>query len=118
MDWGFDLTSFDSAEQFQSLLNRHGLKSYKLVVERGKTVGNAWVSGRHVWSTTGLQLVTKNNPLTGVYGNGHENRKPEKGYASYIGITGDDVKVLALVKDIKSITRHIKGESKNRREFI
>lgn len=118
MDWGFDLTGFRDAKTFQDLLSRHGLKNHKLVVERGKSGSYDWVSGRHVWSTAGLQLITKNNPLTGVYGEGHENRSPEKGYASYIGITGDESKVLALVKDIKRTTHEIKDESKNTREFI
>jgi hypothetical protein len=117
IDWGFDLTSFGSAQKFQDLLKRHGLSAHRLVVEHYD--GGAY-SGRHVWYAPreGLEMVTKNNPLTGMYGDGTENRKPEKGYASYIGITGEKSKVLALVKDIKKTTKDIKDESPNERQFI
>lgn len=60
--------------------------------------------------------VNKTNPLTGEY-TYPKMRKPEIGYASYIGITGDNETVMNIVKDIKA-NAYIKGESPYEREFI
>ena len=113
IDWGFDLTSFGSAEKFGALLKHHHLSKYERV--KHLTVGD--MSYYHfVWSNPDLILSTSNNPLTGEYTNVNQ-RKPEKGYASYIAIRGKKDKVLALVKDIKKTTKDIKDESKYVSEF-
>ena len=116
ISWGFDLTSFGSADDFQALLSRHGLSRYKKVAHKdyaGKHIYNTFE-----WSGDGLTIITANNPLTGEYSGGNKQREPEKGYASYIGIDGRPDKVKALVEDIKGTTRDIKDESPNERQFV
>jgi len=110
IEWGFDLTEFQSVKQFENLLKIHRLKSgYKRVVGPDYTT--------FTWSNTNLKLITGNNPITG------ENmtpqyRKPEKRYAGYIGIVGKKKYVLALANDIKQTAQYIKGESPFRRDYI
>lgn len=116
--WGFDLTGFDSAKQFENLLLRNGLdpvKSYKKVraYPDDESLKDYY---RFIWSGRYLKIVTGNNPITGEYTN-KNMRKNEKGYASYIGIEGYPFYVHKLVKDIKK-TGSIGGESPYEREFI
>jgi len=114
--WGFDLTDFKSASDFNTMLKKHKLYGGKR--EYGKDIiGDKRVSKGFVWKNKNLKLVTGNNPITGKYDN-PKQRKPEKGYASYIGIEGNKRQVLNLVKDIKKRATGIKDESPHRRDFI
>ena len=61
-------------------------------------------------------IETKNNPITGEYGN-PKQREPEKDYAGYIGITGQPEQVKIAVKLIKMFGTS-QDESPKRREFI
>ena len=52
------------------------------------------------WKGRNILIVTGNDPITGKFRN-PENRDPERNYASYIGIEGDEKKVEQAVKLIK-----------------
>ena len=69
------------------------------------------------WKGRDILIVTGNNPITGKFNN-PQNRKPERNYASYIGIEGSEEKVKRAVELIKKYTSYRKGESKGRRDFI
>ena len=116
IEWGFDLTGFDSAEQFEMLLERNGLhpeKSFKLLTPYKESPE----THHYQWSNPYIKIITGNNPITGEYSN-PKWRQNEKGYASYIGIKGYRGSVLKMVKDIKNTTDDIKGESRYKRDFI
>ena len=69
------------------------------------------------WKGRNILIVTGNDPITGKFRN-PENRDPERNYASYIGIEGDEKKVEQAVKLIKQNLQYYKEESKGRRDFI
>ena len=69
------------------------------------------------WKGRDILIVTGNNPITGKFNN-PQNRKPERNYASYIGIEGSEEKVKRAVELIKKYTSYRKGESKGRRDYI
>ena len=69
------------------------------------------------WKGRDILIVTGNNPITGKFNN-PQNRKPERNYASYIGIEGSEEKVKRAVELIKKFTSYRKGESKGKRDFI
>lgn len=104
MEYGFDLTDFDSAEDFQKALEKAGMAK-----ETKKTKDG------FLWSGEGIEMVTGNNPITGEY---RDNRRGnEVGFASYIGITGTPAKVKTLVAAIKDVANY-KDESPGARDFI
>lgn len=109
---GFDLTDFGSADTFQELLEALCLSEYQ-VRERGDGYDYKIFS----WSNNLLCLETGNNPLTGEYC--RENMQPnEKGYASYIGLTGEKRAVDEAIMQIRERATHIKGSCYDCREFI
>ena len=69
------------------------------------------------WKGRNILIVTGNDPITGKFRN-PENRDPERNYASYIGIEGDEKKVEQAVKLIKQNLQYYKEESKGKRDFI
>jgi len=69
------------------------------------------------WKGRDILIVTGNDPITGKFRN-PENRDPERNYASYIGIEGDEKKVEQAVKLIKQNLQYYKEESKGKRDFI
>lgn len=109
--WGFDTTDFGSAAKFQKIIDEFGLKPSK---ETKKAPGGDYYS--YWWKGPGISIVTGNNPITGEYMS-PKNRDPEKGFASYIGLEGEEEKVKAAVAMIKKLGAY-KGESKGKREFI
>lgn len=114
--WGFDLTSFGTAEKFQALLKRHRLTRFHKEPHR---VDRGDYHSKYVyfiWSGIGLKMITGNNPITGEF-NEPGRRENEPGYASYIGIEGTASKVKALAEDIRKIA-YIKDESPGKRDFI
>ena len=113
INWGFDLTSFGTADKFKDILNKFGLKKYSKVK---KDLGDGIFYYMFTWYKPGLKIQTGNNPLTGEY-NQPNRRDPEKGYASYIGITGEESEVLKLKDEIKRVG-DIKDESPRRRDYI
>mgnify|MGYP001215146494 FL=1 len=69
------------------------------------------------WKGRDILIVTGNDPITGKFRN-PENRDPERNYASYIGIEGEEQKVKQAVKLIKQNLQYYKEESKGKRDFI
>ena len=59
------------------------------------------------WKGRNILIVTGNDPITGKFRN-PENRDPERNYASYIGIEGDEKKVEQAVKLIKQNLQYYK----------
>lgn len=111
-NYGFDLTDI-KAEKWAELVKLLGLKS-TLEDTRWSQKDNP--SKWWVWKGDGIVINTSNNPVTGKEAN--NGREDEKGYAGYIGITGDNEKVQKAVAFIKDNASDIKGESKNKRDFI
>jgi len=103
---GFDLTSFETVQNWQYVADQLGLKP---------SVGGE--NGAFVWENQrGLIVVTGNNPATGQYRSA--GRDPEPGYASYIGIEGPDDEVQEAAFLIRNTAIFIKGESPGTRSFI
>jgi len=114
LKWGFDLTGFKSAEDWKKVLKSVGISDEgKLTTEKVSGIENVY----WVWKGKGITIYTGNNPVTGEYLY-PKRREPEVGYASYIGIEGNEDKVKKVVKTIKSLTNDIKAESPNKRDFI
>jgi hypothetical protein len=123
-EYGFDLTGFKSAEDFEALLKANGLTKHKKVFHStyNKDIsltkkGDGYYS--YSWSNPDgtLELRTGNNPITGVY-SVPKQRENEKGYASYMGIKGENDKVEKLAKDIKKRATEIKDEDPKHNGFI
>lgn len=122
--YGFDLTDFKSAEDFKALLKKHGLTKHKRIFHALWHKGEKFYKkgdGYTVFSWSNpegtLELRTGNNPITGEY-NMPKQRAREKGYASYMGIKGENDKVVLLADDIKTRATAIKGENDKELEFI
>jgi hypothetical protein len=117
--WGFDLTSFNSAAAFKVVLIEMGLpvKAKRTRARSALDRSTPLDQRPFVWKRPGLRLVTGNNPITGAYRNAKQ-RPNEKGYASYIGIEGNDADVRKLAKLIKQHANYIKDESKGASHFI
>jgi len=116
IDWGFDLTDFEP-EGFQKILKQLGIPQEYVRTWHEPDDFNKERQGRgFVWEGEGIIIETKNNPITGQYGN-PKQREPEKNYAGYIGITGQPDQVKNAVKLIKKFGS-AKDESPNSRDFI
>ncbi len=117
IDWGFDLTDFEP-EGFQKVLkNLEMPQEFVRTWHEADPELNLERQGRgFVWEGEGIMIETKNNPITGEYGN-PKQREPEKDYAGYIGITGQPEQVKIAVKLIKMFGTS-QDESPKRREFI
>lgn len=116
--WGFDLTNFSDAKTFEAILIEMGLP---LIAKRRaayKGMDSDPLNMRpFVWKRAGLRLVTGNNPLTGKYYRA-DQRNSETGYASYIGISGDEASVAKLAALIKKHAEYIKDETVGQSRFI
>src|SRR5580698_1420576 len=103
-DWGFDVTHFGNDwPKVVSALNLHYLGALNDCF--------VWVNAR------GLELCTQNNPETGTF-HDPDKRKPERGFASYIGLSGPQIEISFAVRTIKHFAVSIKSESPNKRSFI
>ena len=110
---GFDLTDFKN-KGFQKVLKGVGIRQKK--GEEGKSSG--WE-----WKGNGILIVTGNDPITGEYfssstGKSPIKRRPEKNYASYIGVEGKPDLVAKAVELIKQEASYIKKESPGKRDYI
>ena len=110
---GFDLTDFKPGG-FQKVLKALRIKP-KANLDRNES---GWE-----WKGLGILIVTGNNPITGQYassvsGKSPIKRKPEKNYASYMGIEGKSELVDKAVELIKQYASYIKKEDPNRRSYI
>ena len=111
---GFDLTDFKPGG-FKRFLKALGIP----MVAKGSSTGAPWSDGRSFfWRNKDIIIITANNPITGQY-NTKGRRKPEKNYASYVGIeTKNPEDMDKVVKLFKQNTSYRKGESRGRRDFI
>jgi len=128
---GFDLTDFGNSENFAELLATFDLSpdmyynpdhydpvpdpQYSKVDKRPEDPDRDY--GVFVWANRNVALITGNNPLTGEYSN-PDMRQKEEGYASYIGISGEEGAVREIYDAIKQRANHIKGEDPEDRQFI
>ena len=117
IDWGFDTTDFEP-DGFQKILKNLGIPQEfaRTWHEAEPKLGLERQGRGFVWEGEGIMIETKNNPITGEYGN-PKQREPEKDYAGYIGITGQPEQVKIAVKLIKMFGTS-KDESPKKREFI
>jgi len=111
---GFDLTDFKPGG-FKKFLKALGIP----MIAKGSSTGVSWSDGRSFfWRNKDIIIITGNNPITGRYRD-EGRRKPEKNYASYVGIeTKDPEDMERVVKLFKQNTSYRKGESKGKRSFI
>ena len=111
---GFDLTDFKPGG-FKRFLKALGIP----MVAKGSSTGVKWSDGRSFfWRNKDIIIITGNNPITGQYRD-EGRRKPEKNYASYVGIEARTQELMdKVVKLFKQNTSYRKGESKGRRSFI
>lgn len=102
--YSFDLTTFESAEQFQKLVDLFGLTEYHILErEAGDTTYK-----KFCWYREGLYLATANNPITGEFKR-EGARQDLKGYASYIAIVSvDKLDLKALARSIEAVAEHVK----------
>lgn len=110
---GFDLTGFGTAKNFERVLKANKLKPAKAVIHKG----TGWKYKVYVWKGKGVEIRTGNNPITGAYSE-PRNRPREQGYASYIGIKGEPMKVARLVRTIRQSTKDIKDYSPRKSDYI
>ena len=111
---GFDLTDF-KPRGFEKFLTALGIPK----VAKGSSTGASWSDGKpYYWRNKDIVIITANNPITGQY-HAPDRRKPEKNYASYVGMeTRDQETMNKVVKLFKQNTSYRKGESKGRRDFV
>ena len=103
---GFDLTDFKPGA-FKKFLKALNIPA----VSKGSSTGASWSNGRnYFWRNKDIIIITGNNPITGRYRD-EGRRKPEKNYASYVGIETKDPKDMdKVVKLFKQNTSYRKGE--------
>lgn len=112
-EYGFDLTDFGSVDKFKKVLKNNKLPmSAKKKCEKS-SYGELC---SFEFANKDVKLITANNPLTGEHAN-YPSRPKEKGYASYIGLTGKKESVSKLKTSIVANAEMIKGKS-SRRAFI
>jgi len=108
--WGFDLTNI-KADDWKKILDFIGF-NYHTEKPKFGSHSLAWI-----WQGKTIKIHTDNDPISGKYSTG--KRKPEKDYASYIGIYGKDKKEVAKVaKMIRDLAISIKDETPNESRFI
>lgn len=115
---GFDLTTFGDARTFRVFLKDVGLHPEADFVEVDKAPDEPDRTYRNfVWANEDLALITGNNPLTGEYSD-PSMRRPEEGYASYVGLSGTETAVDAAFSAVKAYAQHIKEADRSGRQFI
>lgn len=103
-EYGFDLTDF--GDNWPAFCEATGMS-----FDRRGRYGFHWIGHGGVAMTTG------NNPTTGDFYRGDE-RHPQIGYASYIGISGPADQVEAVAALVRAHATYIKDVSPGRRAFI
>ena len=113
---GFDLTNFESSENFVEMLESIGVDPYygyaRVNVARWDEDSRYY----YVWGNEDGMIVCGNNPITGEYSSPND-RHNDPGYGSYIGIEGTkEVVDNAYQKVIQY--GHYKGVDRQHRSFI
>ena len=102
---GFDLTDFNSKDDFKKILKLAGVKG-----EKPEKTAEAFV-----YSGDGIKIYTKADPIAEVKLNGDDTG--EEAYASYIGLSGTSEMVKKVFDAIKKIANY-KDANPTEREFI
>lgn len=111
---GFDLTSFNTREQFVALLEELGLDPYYDYARVNASTDSSEDYYYYVWGNKNGMILLGNNPITGEYRDGSFK---DYGYASYIGIEGNKEFVDRALHLIIQCG-NIKDIDKQRRSFI
>lgn len=110
---GFDLTDFDTVDNFLDILEQIGLDYcydyYRVDMSEGEEDYY-----HYVWGNEDGMIVLGNNPITGEWRDGNYKRE---GYASYIGIEGNGEFVVEAFDVIKENSKN-KDISPLNRDFI
>lgn len=117
---GFDLTDFGDAQRFGEMLESLDLDPFDDGVDHGCIDTSREQDGSHglfVFANDRVALFTGNNPLTGEYGDPGA-RPDEKGYASYIGISGTHGAVQEVFEAVQEHAKYVKGRDPRDRSFI
>ncbi len=112
--YGFDLTDFGDEKTFKKVLKENNL-SINSKKECEHLPHGTYCKFRR--KNKKLELITGCEPIKGVC-IGPLKRKADKGYASYIGIEGEEKAVEKLAADINKHAIFIKGQNPKGREFI
>lgn len=107
---GFDLTDFETKENFMKILKLAGVKG-----EKAGTVVKDAKSQAFVWNGAGIKIYTGADPIKGIKFNGDDTG--EEAYASYIGLSGTSEMVKKVFDAIKKIANY-KDANPTEREFI
>lgn len=113
-EMGFDLTSFESREQFVWILDAMGLDPYYDYVRVNVSTDSSEDYYYYVWGNENGMILLGNNPITGEYRDGSFK---DYGYASYIGIEGDKEFIDEASYLIEKYSDY-KDIDKQRRSFI
>jgi hypothetical protein len=85
-EMGFDLTMFESRQEFVWILEAMGLDPYYDYARVNASTGSSEDYYYYVWGNENGMILLGNNPITGEYRDGNFK---EYAYGSYIGIEGD-----------------------------
>lgn len=119
VECGFDLTQIGNGE-YGVKLWLEILTALGLPVKPKRVIRKMFPdsSKPFMWKREGLRIVTGNDPISGRYYAGDNARERDRGYASYIGITGTPKLVAKAARLIKSKAAVIKEFDPKRRQFI
>jgi len=84
---GFDLTNFDSPENFVEMLELIGVDPYYGYVRVDVSRRDKDSHYYYVWGNENGMIVCGNNPITGEHSS-PDDRHNDPGYGSYIGVEG------------------------------
>ena len=109
-EYGLDLTDF--GDNWPAFCADLGLEPVGAFSSKLGTRGWQWRN------TNGLNVYTQNNPETGEYGPGRDQREDERGFASYMGADGPLREVISFVAAVHRHAIFVKDETPNRRAYI
>ena len=107
---GFDLTDFETKENFMKILKLAGVKG-----EKAGTVIKDTEAKAFVWTGDGIKIYAGADPMRGIRFNGDDTG--EEAYASYIGLSGTPEMVKKIFDAIKKVANY-KDANPSEREFI
>lgn len=109
-DASFDLTTFETVDEFIEVLENVDLDWYWDYYRINMPVDNDDYF-YYVWGNVHGMLVLGNNPITGEWHNGEYK---QEAYCSYIGVSGRDYFVENAVSSIHDYGHFVDWDSENR----